>query len=56
MVSFGEENERSESKKMLFRNILYAIIAREDGLIYLNPSQNSVFYHGGAAKAESGAP
>lgn len=41
------------NQKMLFHNILYAIIAREDELIYLNTSQNSLFYHRGAV--ETGA-
>lgn len=36
---------------MLFPNILYAIIACTDDVICLNPSQNSLLYHGGAAEA-----
>lgn len=38
------------NQKMLFHNILYAIIAREDELIYLNPTQNSLFYRRGAVE------
>lgn len=38
------------NQKMLFHNILYAIIAREEELIYLNPTQNPQFYHRGAVE------
>lgn len=42
-----------KKQKQSFHNILYAITACEDELIYLNPPQNFLFYRRGAAEAEA---